>query len=212
MKFYGYFGSGASYRTRIALNLKGVAYDILPVDLVTGGQKEAAFGGLNPQKMVPVLIDGDTVLTQSVAILEWLEETRPQPPLLPSDPLDRARVRALCALIGSDIQPLNNRRVLEALRHEHGQDAAAVKRWARRWIGDGFDALEVLLAADAERDGFCFGASPTLADCYLVPQVYSAARFGVDLSPWPLIAAVDACCGALPAFAAAHPSRQPDAT
>jgi maleylpyruvate isomerase len=212
MKFYGYFRSGASYRTRIALNLKGVGYDVLPVNLVQGGQAEVAFGALNPQHMVPVIVEGEAVITQSVAILEWLEETRPEPPLLPRDPVARARVRGLCALIGSDIQPLNNMRVLKALRRDHGQDEAAVLRWAQRWIGDGFDALEALLAADGDRDGFCFGDTPTLADCYLIPQVYGAGRFEIDVARWPLIAAIDARCSAMPAFAAAHPSCQPDAT
>lgn len=211
MKFYGYFRSGASYRTRIALNLKGLAYETIPVDLVGGDQFGAAFGALNPQHLVPVVVDGDLVLTQSVAILEWLEEAYPEPPLLPAGAGDRARVRAICALIGSDIQPLNNRRVLEALRHQHGQDAAAVKRWAERWIVEGFDALETLLAADTGRQDFCFGDAPTLADCYLVPQIYGAQRFDIEVSRWPLIAKVAARCAQVPAIAAAHPSRQPDA-
>ena len=208
MILHGYFRSGTSYRTRIALNLKGLAYDQRGVDLRQGQQRSATFLALNPQGLVPALETGEAVLTQSPAILEWLEETYPDPPLLPSDPTERAQVRAMAALIGCDIHPLNNLRVLGAVRGL-GADAAAVDAWAGHWIGAGFDALEALVARHGE--GWGFGASPTLADCYLIPQIYSARRFNLDLSPWPGLQAIDAIALAHPAFAAAHPDRQPDA-
>ena len=208
MILHGDFRSGTSYRTRIALNLKGVAYDQHGVDLREGQQRSAAFLALNPQGLVPALETGDAVLTQSPAILEWLEETHPEPPLLPADALGRVQVRAMAALVGCDIHPLNNLRVLGAVRGL-GADQAAVDAWAGRWIGAGFDALEQRVARHG--DGWCFGAAPTLADCYLIPQIYSARRFNVDLSPWPRLRAVETTALAHPAVAAAHPDRQPDA-
>ena len=208
MILHGYFRSGAAYRTRIALNLKGVAYDQRGVDLREGGQRSAAFLALNPQGMVPALQTGDVVLTQSPAILEWLEETRPEPPLLPTGATGRARVRAMAALIGCDIHPLNNLRVLNAVRGL-GADPSGVDAWAGRWIGAGFEALEALVARHG--DGWCWGAAPTLADCYLIPQLYSARRFNVALDAFPRLLAVETCALAHPAFAAAHPDRQPDA-
>src|SRR5262249_36549963 len=152
----------------------------------------------------------DRVLIQSPAIIEWLEETHPTPALLPADEEGRARVRALAAIVGCDIHPLNNRRVLQALRRDFGADEAAVQRWCAAWIEPGFDAIEKLLAADSGRGRYCMGDAPTLADVYLVPQVESARRFGVDVARWPRIDAVDAACAALEAFARAAPSRQPD--
>jgi maleylpyruvate isomerase len=207
--FYGYWRSGAAYRLRIALNLKGVVYENSGIDLRTGAQRSPAFLALNPQGMVPALeIDG-LVLTQSPAIMEWLEETHPNPPLLPSTPQDRARVRAMAALIGCDIHPLNNLRVLGAIRSRFGADQAAVDDWAGNWIGAGFTALEALVARDSA--GWCFGDSPTLADAYLIPQLYSARRFNVSLESFPHLLAVERKALEHEAFARAHPDRQPDA-
>lgn len=209
MILHGYWRSGAAYRTRIALNLKELAYDQLGVDLRTGAQRSEAFVALNPQGMVPALeIDG-AVLTQSPAILEWLEETHPAPPLLPADPVARAHVRAMAALIGCDIHPLNNLRVGKSLRKTFGADQAAVDAWAARWIIPGFEALEALVARHGA--GWCFDTSPTLADCYLIPQIYSARRFNVPLDAFPRLMAIDATAAAHPAFIAAHPDAQPDA-
>jgi maleylpyruvate isomerase len=209
MILHGYWRSGAAYRVRIALALKGLAYETQGHDLRTGAQKAADFVALNPQGMVPALqIDG-AVLTQSPAILEWLEETHPQPPLLPSEPLSRARVRAMTALIACDIHPLNNLRVGKSLREDFGADQAAVDAWAARWIVPGFTALEALVERDGQ--GWCFGDTPTLADACLIPQIYSAHRFNVPLDAYPRLLAIDAAAQAHPAFIAAHPDRQPDA-
>ena len=206
---HAYWRSGTSYRTRIALNLKGLAYELHPVNLLAGEQGSDAYKALDPQGLVPTLEADGEALIQSPSILEWLEETHPEPPLLPPGPLDRARVRAMAALIGCDVHPLNNLRVLRALRREVGATDVQVAAWTKRWIVDGFTALEALVARDGE--GFCFGDAPTLADCYLIPQAYAAERVGVDLSPWPLIQAVCDHARSLQAFADAHPDRQPDA-
>ena len=211
MKIYNYFRSGTSHRLRIVLNLKGLDWDYVAVDLRAVAHFEAAFKALNPQGLVPVLIDGDLVLTQSPAIIEWLEERYPNPPLLPAGMNDRARVRALAALVGCDIHPLNNRRVLEYLRHTLGCDEAAVLAWCSTWISTGFAALEAMLVTDADRGHFCFDGQPGIADAYLVAQVESARRFKVDLSPYPCIRAIDRACAALPAFVRAAPPQQPDA-
>lgn len=207
MQLYGFFRSGTSHRLRIALNLKGITVQHVPVDLRQEAHQQPAFKALNPQGLVPVLVGDDGVVrTQSPAIIEWLEERYPEPPLLPRDAAARARVRALAAIVGCDIHPVNNRRILEALRHDFGADEAAVLRWCGRWIADGFDAYEALLAADTERGHFSFGHTPTLADVYLVPQVESARRFQVDLSRWPRIAAIDQACAGLEAFRQAAPA------
>lgn len=212
MKLYNFFRSGTSHRLRIAMNLKGLDAEYVAVDLRTEAHLKAEFKVINPQGLVPALVlDDDTVLTQSPAIIEWLEERYPTPPLLPAGAEARAHVRALAAIVGCDIHPVNNRRILEALRHQFGADEAAINAWCGTWIADGFDAVEALLAADTARGEFCFGGTPTLADVYLVPQVESARRFKVDLSRWPLISAVEAACMALDAFQRAAPSRQPDA-
>ena len=199
----------APYRVRIGLALKGVTYDYAALDLLAGDQRGAAYRAVNPQGLAPALDLGDGhVLTQSLAILEWLEETRPQPPILPRSALDRATVRAMANIIACDIHPLNNTRVgarLKAL----GVDDDAVTDWIQGWIAEGFDALEPLVARHAGL--FAFGDSPTIADCCIVPQVYSATRFKLDLTPWPAIAGVAERTAMHPAFAAAHPSRQPDA-
>jgi maleylpyruvate isomerase len=209
MILHGYWRSGAAWRTRIALALKGLDYAQQGVDLRTGAQRSPAFVALNPQGMVPALEVDGAVLIQSPAILEWLEEAHPTPALLPPDLLDRARVRAMAAVIGCDIHPLNNLRVGKALRETFNADQAAVDAWAARWITPGFTALEALVAQQGR--GWCFGDAPTLADCYLIPQIYSARRFNVPLEAFPRLLAVDAAAAAHPAFAAAHPDRQPDA-
>ena len=211
MKLHNFFRSGTSHRLRIALNLKGIEYEYVAVDLRTEEHLGAAFRALNPQALVPALVTGELTLTQSPAIIEWLEERYPNPPLLPAGADDRARVRALAAIVGCDIHPINNRRILEALRHRFGADEAAVNDWCGTWISAGFDAIEALLSKDPQRGDFCFGSTPTLADVYLVPQVESARRFKVDLSRWPLVQAVDAACAQLEAFRKAAPSAQPDA-
>jgi len=209
MILHGYWRSGTSYRTRIALNLKGQAYETSPVDLRTGAQKSEAYLALNPQGLVPALeTDNGMVLTQSPAILEWLEEAHPAPALLPSGAADRAVVRAMAALIGCDIHPLNNLRVLKAVR-ELGADQTGVDAWAGRWILDGFTALEAMVTRHGE--GWCFGDAPSLVDCYLIPQIYSARRFNVDLTAFPRLLAVEAQADRHPAFVAAHPDNQPDA-
>jgi len=212
MKLYNFFRSGTSHRLRIALQLKGLDVDYMPVDLRREEHLAEPFKSLNPQGLVPALVDGDRVLIQSPAIIEWLEERYPTPALLPSDVDGRARVRALAAIVGCDIHPVNNRRILEALRHDFGADESAVNRWCAHWITAGFDAIEALLAADADRGEFCFGHTPTLADVYLVPQVESARRFKVDLTRWPHIQAVDLACSGLDAFRLAAPAQQPDAS
>ena len=209
MILHGYWRSGAAYRTRIALNLKGLNYEQRGVDLRAGAQHSEAFRALNPQGLVPALEIGGAVLIQSPAILEWLEEAHPAPPLLPADRVDRAHVRAMAALIGCDIHPLNNLRVGKALRETFGADQAAVDAWAALWIMPGFAALERLV--EAHGDGWCFGAAPTLADCYLIPQVFSARRFNVSLEAFPRLLAIDAAAADHPAFVAARPDNQPDA-
>jgi maleylpyruvate isomerase len=206
---HGYWRSTTAYRVRIALAMKRVAYAQVAHDLRTGAQRDAAYRVLNPQGLVPALETDDAVLTQSSAILEWIDETYPDPPLLPICANDRAIVRAMAATIACDIHPVNNLRILNALRTEFGADEVAVNRWIARWIGDGFAALETQIARYG--GGFGFGATPTIADCHLVPQVYSAERFAVDLAPYPHLKAAADKARALPAFAAAHPDRQPDA-
>jgi maleylpyruvate isomerase len=212
MKLYSFFRSGTSHRLRIALNLKGLTPDYIPVDLRVDEQANAPYKAINPQGLVPALEIGDgQVLIQSPAIIEWLEERHPTPALLPADPEARAHVRALAAIVGCDVHPINNRRILQYLRKQLGADEAAVNAWCATWITAGFDAIEALLARDQARGDFCFGGAPSLADVYLIPQVESARRFGVDMGQWPLISAVDAACATLPAFAKAAPAAQPDA-
>lgn len=212
MKLYNFFRSGTSHRLRIALNLKGLDTQYIPVDLRTEQHLKDDFKAVNPQMLVPALATDDgKVLIQSPAIIEWLEETHPTPALLPAGATERARVRALAAIVGCDIHPINNRRILEYLRHQFGADEAAINAWCGTWISAGFDAYEALLAQDAQRGRFSFGDAPSIADVYLVPQIESARRFKVDLSRWPLIGAVDKACAELDAFQRAAPTRQPDA-
>lgn len=198
----------APYRVRIGLALKGVSYDYVPVDLLAGQQLEPAYRAVNPQGLTPALDIGGRVLTQSLAILEWLEETRPEPALLPKDPLDRAAVRAMAGVIACDIHPLNNTRVGRALLGL-GVDQAGLVDWMQGWIREGFDALEPMVARHSR--GYAFGDAPGLADCLLVPQIYSARRYHVDLAAWPAIRAAADRADEHPAFQAAHPRRQPDA-
>ncbi|SFR76061.1 maleylacetoacetate isomerase [Sphingomonas jatrophae] len=209
MRLHGYWRSGTAYRTRIALNLKGLAYEQVPHDLRTGEQRAADYLALQPQGLVPALESEDGVLMQSPAILEWLEERYPDPPLLPPEPGARATVRAMAAVIGCDIHPLNNLRVLKALRGDLSATQAQVDGWIAHWIGEGFAALETMIARHG--GGFAYRDTPTLADCYLVPQLYSADRFGVDVTPYSHLLAAAERLRAIPAVAAAHPDMQPDA-
>ena len=209
MILHDYWRSGAAYRVRIALNLKGVAYTQLRHDLRTGEQRDPAFRTIAPQGLVPVIESDGFTLTQSMAILEWLEEIYPDPALLPPSPAERAIVRSMCGLVACDIHPLNNLRVLQFLEHDLGQSAEARQTWIARWISDGFAALELLIARHGQ--GFGFGPIPTLADCCLLPQVYSARRYGVPLIDFPHILEVTEAFQALPAVQRAAPECQPDA-
>lgn len=205
---HGYWRSGAAYRVRIALGLKGIAYRQVTHDLRTGAQKDPAYRRLAPQGLVPAIEADGMTLTQSPAILEWIEERWPAPPLLPEDREGRAAVRAMAAVIGCDVHPLGNLRVLQKLRSDFGASEGQVNGWIAHWIAEGFAALEVLVGRHG--NGFCHGDRPGLADCYLVPQLYSAERFSVDLTPYPKLQAIGARMARLPAVAAAHPARQPD--
>ncbi|MEM7568342.1 MAG: maleylacetoacetate isomerase [Pseudomonadota bacterium] len=212
MHFYGYFRSSCAYRCRIAFNLKGVEHEFTSVHLRrNGGEHNApAFRALNPQGLVPALTDGDFSLNQSLAILEWLDETYPDPGFLPQDKDAKAQVRAFALMIACDIHPLQNLRVLQYLESEFGADQAVKDKWLARWIGDGLAACEGVLASN-EAHPFCFGDTPGLADICLVPQVFSAQRFGVDMSDMPNVTRVFEACQAMAAFADAAPGKQPDA-
>lgn len=210
MILHGYWRSTAAYRVRIALNLKGVAFTQRTYDLRTGEQHDDAYAALNPQRLVPALeTDDGVVLTQSSAIIEWLDATYSYPPLLPADPVEAAIVRAIAGTIGADIHPINNLRVLKMLREDFGATEPQVSAWMTRWITAGFEAIEPLVERHGR--GFAFGDTPTLADCYIVPQIYSADRFGIDLSAYPHLRAAGEKAGAVPAFEAAQPASQPDA-
>ena len=208
MKFYGYFRSSAAYRCRIAFNLKGVAPEFVPVHLRKGEQRAATFLALNPQGLVPALEADGHLLTQSLAIIEWLDETKPAPPLLPKDPIARAQVRALALSIACDIHPLQNLRVLRHLKTQFSQDQSGLDQWCRHWVEPGLAAFEATLAKLGTSGKFCFGDTPTLADICLVPQMFSAARFGADISKLANLQRIMASCEAHPAFAAAHPARR----
>jgi maleylacetoacetate isomerase len=212
LKLYSYWRSSASYRVRIALNLKGIAHEIVPVHLIKDGgqQRSAEYRALNPQGRVPLLVDGDFRLNQSLAILEYLEARHPQPALLPKDERERARIRAFCQTIAADIQPLQNLSTLQYLTRELGVDDARKDAWLRHWIESGLVALEESVH-ERPTTPFLFGEQPGWAECVLVPQIYAARRFHCDPARFPRLAAVAARCEALPAFVAAHPDRQPDA-
>jgi maleylacetoacetate isomerase/maleylpyruvate isomerase len=200
----------APYRVRIALNLKGLDYRYSAVNLTGGEQRQEHYRSVNPQGLVPALEADGQVLTQSPSILEWLEETHPDPPLLPSGADERAMVRTMAAIVACDIHPLNNLRVLQALAAlGHPLGGAEQKAWAQRWIVDGFAALEPMVARHGA--GFAFGDRPTLADCFLIPQIWNSSRFEVNLDPFPALSAVAARAADHPAFVAAHPERQLDA-
>jgi maleylacetoacetate isomerase len=213
LQLHTYYRSSAVYRVRIALNLKQLDYTAVPVHLLRGGgeQHSAEFRALNPAQLVPVLSDGAITLTQSLAIMEYLEETRPAPPLLPADAAGRARVRALALSIACDIHPLNNLRVLRYLSSEFELEEAQREQWSRHWIATGFEALERLLAGSAQTGEYCHGNSPSLADCCLVPQVANARRVHCPLDPYPTIGRINDACQRLPAFVKAAPAAQPDA-
>jgi maleylacetoacetate isomerase len=213
MKLYTFFRSSASYRVRIALNLKGLSYEQAPIHLRRGGgeQLSAAYRSINPQALVPALEDGGIVLTQSLAIIEYLEEKHPNPPLLPRDPADKALVRSMAMVIACEVHPIQNLRVLNHVKKEYGQTDEQVNRWAQHWIDFGLSALEQMFTAQPKRGKFCFGDSPTLADICLVPQLGNARRYGCNLEKYPVILAIEKNCMALTAFADAAPEKQPDA-
>jgi maleylacetoacetate isomerase len=209
VKLYTYFRSSAAYRVRIGLNLKGLAWEAVPVHMVKDGGRHLLpdYRAINPQGRIPALVlDDGTVLTQSLAILDWLDEAYPTPPLLPSDPVTRAKVRAAAHVVASDIHPVNNATVLRNLRSRFGADDAAVNAWYAHWVTEGFAALEEMIAPGP----YAFGPTVTLADLCLVPQVYNARRFKVPLEAFAKIRAVEEACLALPAFADARPEAQPD--
>lgn len=211
LTLYDYWRSGTSHRLRIALALKGLDYAQETVDLLASAQRSPEHLKRNPQGFVPVLDTGDTLLTQSPAIVEWLDETYFDPPLLPRDAVGRAKVRAIAMAVACDIHPLGNQRVLKLLRDEYGKEDAAIAAWALRWIRDGFAALEQMLA-ERPSGPWCWGATPTLADVCVVPQIYAAvSRYGLDMRTYPHLAEVDMAAAAHPAFQAAHPTRHPDA-
>jgi len=211
MKLHGYFRSSASFRVRIALNLKGIEYETVTHHLRRNEQRAPDYLALNPQGFVPALDDDGDVLIQSLAIIEYLDETHPDPPFLPGHPGDRARVRGLAQLIACDIHPVNNLRILRYLRNPLGHDEAVVQAWYNHWIAEGFAAFEALIAEDDRTGAFCQGDEPGLADICLVPQVVNSQNYALDLTPYPTIRRIYDACMALDAFRRAHPKAQPDA-
>lgn len=210
MKLYGYYRSSAAYRIRIILNFKGIPWDYVPVGLHRGEHHGNEFKALNPMGLVPLLEDSDDRVSQSTAIAEYLEETYPSPRLLPMDTLRRAEVREIQNIIGCDVHPLQNLRVLNYLRSTFQQDDTGVEAWCRHWIGTGLSGVEKLAENHSKHGRYCVGDLPTLADVWLIPQLYNANRFSVDLDPFPVITGIAEHCATLDAFAAAHPSKQPD--
>ena len=210
---YSYWRSSAAFRVRIALNLKGLHYETRAIHLLREGgeQHSPAYAALNPQELVPTLLDGERVLTQSMAILEYLDETRPQPSLLPADAAGRARVRALAQVVGCDIHPIGNLRVLQWIGSQFHADDEQKSVWMRHWVSTGLHALETMLASSKDTGRYCHGDTPGLADACLVPQVYNARRWKVPLGDYPTILRIDATCATLDAFHNAMPEQQPDA-
>ncbi|MBV2208667.1 MAG: maleylacetoacetate isomerase [Thermomonas sp.] len=213
LTLYSYWRSSAAYRVRIGLNLKGLEYNIVPVHLVQGGGQQHAesYRQMNPQELVPTLSHGQRQLTQSLAILEYLDEVWPEPSLLPATARERQRARELALLVACDVHPLNNLRVLQYFDREWNVPQPERDGWVRHWIETGFAALEAMLDGHPSTGEFCEGNAPTLADCCLVPQVYNARRYGVEMGAYPTIARIEAHCLTLPAFDAARPEHQPDA-
>ena len=211
MKLYTFFRSSASYRVRIALNIKGLNYEQIPIHLRRGEQLASSYKTINPQALVPTLEDNGHLITQSLAIIEYLEERYPQPPLLPRDPADRATVRSMALTVACEVHPLQNTRVLNYLRNDLSHKEEEVTRWAQHWIGLGLEALEQTVASLPNRADFCFGHAPTLGDIFLVPQLSNARRFGCDLTAFPNLVRIEANCLKLPAFVNAAPENQPDA-
>jgi maleylpyruvate isomerase len=213
MKLYTFFRSSASFRVRIALNLKGIAYDQAPIHLRRGGGEQlgAAYKALNPQSLVPALEDNGKIITQSLAIIEYLDEKYPTPPLLPRGPADKALVRSMALVIACEVHPIQNLRVLQYVKTTYNQTDDQVNRWAQHWIDLGLTALEQMIAAQSPPGRFCFGDTPTLADICLVPQLGNARRYGCDLSRYPAILNIENNCMSVPAFIDAAPEKQPDA-
>lgn len=211
MRFHGFFRSSSAYRCRIAFNLKGIQPDTAFVSLRQNEQRSQSYLALNPQGLVPALETDEGVLFQSLAIIEWLDETQPGPKLLPSDPMVRAQVRAFAQVIACDVHPLQNLRVLKYLEATFGADQEAKDAWCHAWIAPGLETCEAMAAAQDHGGHFVFGDQPSLADICLVPQMFSADRFGLSLDPYPRLNAIRTACEALTAFAEAHPSRQSDA-
>jgi maleylpyruvate isomerase len=213
MKLYTFFRSSASYRVRIAINLKALNCEQVPIHLRRGGgeQFSATYKAINPQALVPALEDAGRILTQSLAIMEYLEERYPKPPLLPADPADRALVRSMAFIIACEVHPIQNLRVLVHLKNNLKQSEDDLNLWARHWIDLGLSAFEQIVVSSPKRGKFCFGDTPTLADICLVPQLANARRFGCDLSAYPTLLQIEKACSALPAFADAAPEKQPDA-
>ena len=213
MKLYSFFRSSASYRVRIALNLKGLTYEQIPIHLRRGGGEQfaASYKAINPQGLVPTFDDGGQILTQSLAIIEYLEERYPKPPLLPADPADRALVRSMALIIACEVHPIQNLRVLVHLKNNLKQSDDDLNLWAQHWIDLGLSAFEQIVVSSPKHSRFCFGDTPTLADICLVPQLANARRFGCDLSAYPTLLQIEKACSALPAFTDAAPEKQPDA-
>jgi len=213
MKLYTFFRSSASYRVRIALNFKGTGYEQIPIHLRRGGGEQLmpAYKAINPQALVPALENNGRILTQSLAIIEYLEETYPNPPLLPKDPADKALVRSMAMVIACEVHPIQNLRVLNYVKATYNQTDEQVNKWAQHWIDLGLAALQEMIAAQPKRGKFCFGDTATLADVCLIPQLGNARRYGCDLAKYPTILDIEKNCNALPAFADAAPEKQPDA-
>jgi maleylacetoacetate isomerase len=210
MKLYSYFRSSAAFRVRIALNLKKLDHETVAIHLRRNDQSKPDYRAVNPQGLVPTLVDSDQTLVQSLAIIEYLDEICPEPPLLPKVAADRARVRALTEIVACDIHPINNLRVLRYLTHQLGHGEAAIAAWYNHWIAEGFQAFERLLTNDARTGTFCHGDTPGLADLALVPQAVNAERYRLDLAPYPTLTRIYETCMRLEPFIAAHPRSQPD--